>query len=259
MLSGSSLFKRQSHTAVTYVRMHCACLPMNMPPALTSFLNAVKSNRQKQEKDTLDAAKADKTLADATATKTADPTGDLLDMIDGANAAQGTKARDAANAAITRAMDAADATKAASAGAKDAADAAAGSNDANAASAGANDVNAEDQKPKTLPGGDDPNKGDDGDEWSWRCADCNEASNNLRQCFECYRWDCKKCAYWCTRCPRAYTVCGECYKQDVFLTETKRGTVWKCGKCESEWTERESAKRARNSDGKDGSWGEHTV
>ena len=89
---------------------------------------------------------------------------------------------------------------------------------ANAAPAGANDANM----------------GDGGDWWRWRCSSCDKVDQNLRQCWECGRWDCKSCSFWCTRCPRKYLICGHCNAQDMYLV--RRGKTWRCARCERERT-----------------------
>ena len=76
------------------------------------------------------------------------------------------------------------------------------------------------------------NMGDGGDWWRWRSSSCDKVDQNLRQCWECGRWDCKSCSSWCTRCPGKYLICGHCNAQDMYYL-VRRGKTWRCERCES--------------------------
>ena len=63
----------------------------------------------------------------------------------------------------------------------------------------------------------------------WECSSCQVTGKKLLQCWECDRWDCKNCAFWCTQCPPGklkYTICGQCNREGSFLV--RQGRVWWC-------------------------------
>ena len=66
----------------------------------------------------------------------------------------------------------------------------------------------------------------------WRCSSCKKLDKNMRQCWECERWDCKSCSFWCTTCPKGkykYNICGHCNAEGIYLT--RQGKVWRCSWC----------------------------
>jgi hypothetical protein len=69
-------------------------------------------------------------------------------------------------------------------------------------------------------------------ERQWRCSSCYVMGKKLLQCWECERWDCKKCSFWCTQCPTGkwkYTICNQCNRQENYLV--RQGRVWWCSRC----------------------------
>ena len=71
-----------------------------------------------------------------------------------------------------------------------------------------------------------------GSEAGWRCASCNKLEQNMRQCWECSRWDCRSCSFWCTTCPKGntkYNICGHCNGAGIYLV--RYGKVWRCQWC----------------------------
>ena len=67
----------------------------------------------------------------------------------------------------------------------------------------------------------------------WVCAQCQVTSTNLRKCWECDRWECRKCSFWCTFCPaewqRKYTICSHCYEEGSLLVRYEN--KWCCTRC----------------------------
>jgi hypothetical protein len=66
----------------------------------------------------------------------------------------------------------------------------------------------------------------------WRCCSCNTLDQNMRKCWECRRWDCKSCSFWCTTCPKGkhqYTICGHCNAEARYLR--REGKIWRCAWC----------------------------
>jgi len=66
----------------------------------------------------------------------------------------------------------------------------------------------------------------------WRCSSCRQGWTTLRQCWECYQWDCKSCSFWCTKCPKGdqqYTICGHCNTEGGYLQRS--GQIWRCRWC----------------------------
>ena len=69
----------------------------------------------------------------------------------------------------------------------------------------------------------------------YACRYCAYEFVQLRSCWECSSWNCQKCSFWCTTCPkgyRKYTVCRECYEGGAFLLQ--RGKIWRCRSCQNE-------------------------
>ena len=66
----------------------------------------------------------------------------------------------------------------------------------------------------------------------WRCSSCNKLDQNMRQCWECWRWDCESCSFWRTTCPKGkyqYNICGHCNAEGIYLT--RQGKIWRCSWC----------------------------
>ena len=66
----------------------------------------------------------------------------------------------------------------------------------------------------------------------WRCSSCGRCDQTMRQCWECWRWDCKSCSFWCTTCPKGkyqYNICGRCNARGIHLT--RQGKIWRCYWC----------------------------
>jgi len=61
------------------------------------------------------------------------------------------------------------------------------------------------------------------------CPTCNRSGQKLRKCHECHREECKKCNFWCTKCPLQYTVCSSCNKKGIHLIN--KGAIWRCHTC----------------------------
>ena len=65
------------------------------------------------------------------------------------------------------------------------------------------------------------------------CPLCHVSYTNLRQCWECNRWACRSCSFWCTFCPadvkKKYTICSNCYECGTFLMRQKN--TWCCTSC----------------------------
>ena len=74
---------------------------------------------------------------------------------------------------------------------------------------------------------------DNTDGWkTWYCEGCKRQSQNLRECWQCFRWECRGCGFWCTLCPPGewkYFVCKQCQEQEGYLTV--RGQKWLCQPC----------------------------
>ena len=69
-------------------------------------------------------------------------------------------------------------------------------------------------------------------ETQWRCSSCNVMGQKLFQCWQCARWDCKSCSFWCTHCPKGrwkYTICGHCNAGGDHLF--RQGKIWLCRHC----------------------------
>ena len=90
--------------------------------------------------------------------------------------------------------------------------------DENALTAANANYNSMDKRPRNL----------------WECGQCRVISTNLRECWECGKWECRKCSYWCTFCPSSwqekYTLCSHCYYKNGQLLVRNEKT-WCCQWC----------------------------
>ena len=63
----------------------------------------------------------------------------------------------------------------------------------------------------------------------WPCSTCQVVGPKLLECWVCGRWDCKRCAFWCTHCPYKYTICSQCNAEGFHLH--RQGKRWWCPRC----------------------------
>ena len=70
----------------------------------------------------------------------------------------------------------------------------------------------------------------------FECFSCEGHFRVLRKCWECPKWACKKCSFWCTLCPkiydRKYNICIECHERHWFLRQRRGSKIWVCRGCD---------------------------
>ena len=69
----------------------------------------------------------------------------------------------------------------------------------------------------------------------WCCSSCYKPDQRMRQCWECTKWACKSCSFWCTTCPKGkdyqYNICGHCAAEEIYLQKDRHCKIWRCTWC----------------------------